>query len=94
MWQFSASSLSTSHDVSSRASCVPNPLDGESEALVSSDSEGYVETEVEWFDEPQPAETAKRNPSKMSETVAFEVRLPSFLPPPYTNSESLEATLA
>jgi len=38
---------------------VPNPLDGESEEFVSSDSEGYVETEVDWFDEPQPVEIAK-----------------------------------
>jgi len=78
--------LSTSRDVSSRANCVPNPLDGESEEYVSSDSEGYVETEVGWFDEPQLVETAKHNPSKMSETIAFEVRSSSFFVPPYTNS--------
>jgi hypothetical protein len=54
---------------------VPNPLDGKSKELVSSDSEGYVETEVDWFDEPQPVEIAKRYPSKMSETVASEVHL-------------------
>ena len=54
---------------------VPNPLDGESDQFVSTDSEGYVETEVDWFDEPQLVETAKRHPSKMSEAIALEVCL-------------------
>jgi len=73
--QFLASHLPTSHDDSFPTNCVPNPLDGESEELVSSDSEGYVETEVDWFNEPQPVEIAKQYPSKMSETVASKVRL-------------------
>ena len=72
--------------------CVPNPLEGESNEFVSSESEGYVETEVEWFDEPQPLQNTKCS-SKMSEAIAFEVHLTSiFLP--YTDSQSLEATLA
>jgi len=52
---------------------VPNPLDGESDEFVSTDSEGYVETEVDWFDEPQLVETTKRQPSKKSEAVTLEV---------------------
>jgi hypothetical protein len=50
-------------------------LDGESDKFKSTDSEGYVETEVEWFDEPHIVDVAKRNPSKMSESVAIEVSL-------------------
>ena len=72
--------------------CIPNPLEGESDEFVSSESEGYVETEVEWFDEPQPLQNTKRS-SKMSEAIAFEVHLTSIFPP-YTDSRSLEATLA
>jgi len=73
--------------------CVLNPLDSESDEFVSSESEDYVETEVEWFDEPQPTQNTKRYSSKMSEAIAFEVHLTSiFLP--YTDSWSLEATLA
>jgi hypothetical protein len=72
---------------------VPNPLDGESDVFVSSDSEGYVETEVEWFDDAQLAENGKRFTSKMSETLAHEVRFSHFFLSPYTNSEFVEATL-
>jgi hypothetical protein len=72
--------------------CIPNPLEGESNEFGSSESEGYVETEVEWFNEPQPLQNTKHS-SKMSEAIAFEVHLTSiFLP--YTDSQSLEATLA
>lgn len=78
--QFSASSLSTCHEASSHVNCVPNPLDGESDEFVSSDSEGYVETEIDWFDEPQPGENAKHNPSKKSETLALEVCFSSISP--------------
>src|SRR6266853_4467568 len=73
--QFSASSLSTSHNDSFLMNCVPNPLDGESNKFVSTDSKGYVETEVDWFDEPQLVETAKQCTSKMLEAVALEVSL-------------------
>jgi len=67
--------IPTAHDVSSRANRVPNPLDGESDEFLSTDSEGYVETEVEWFDEPHVVDVSskpKRNSSKMSEAVAIE----------------------
>ena len=78
--QFSASSLSTSYDHSSYVNCVPNPLDGESNEFVSSDSEGYVETEIEWFNEPQPGENAKHYPSKKLETLALKVCFASIFP--------------
>jgi hypothetical protein len=81
--QFSASHLPTSHDDSFPTNHVPNPLDGESEELVSSDSEGYIETEVDWFDEPQPVEIAKQYPSKMLETVTSEVCLWCICPSPH-----------
>jgi hypothetical protein len=68
-------------------------LEGESDEFVSSESEGYVETEVKWFDEPQPMQNTKHYSSKMSEAIAFEVYLTSIFPP-YTDSRSLEATLA
>ena len=90
--QFSASSLPTSHNDSFPTNCVSNPLDGESDEFVSTDSEGYVETEVDWFDEPQLVETAKQRTSKMSEAVALEVSL-CYVFPPYTDCLSLEATL-
>jgi len=45
--QFSVSHLPTSHDDSFPMNHVPNLLDGESKELVSSDSKGYVETEVD-----------------------------------------------
>ena len=67
--------LPTFCDDSSPANCVPNPLDGESNEFISTDSEGYVETEVEWFDEPHVVNIGKRHPSKMLEAVAIEVSL-------------------
>jgi hypothetical protein len=60
--------------------CVPNPLDRESDEFVSSDSKGYVETEIEWFDELQLGENAKRYPSKKSETLALKVCFASIFP--------------
>ena len=73
--QFSVSSLPTSYNDSSPTNHVPNLLDGESNQFVSTDSEGYVETEVDWFDEPQLVETAKWHPFKMSEAITLEVCL-------------------
>jgi hypothetical protein len=90
--QFSASFLPTPHGDSSLAKRVPNPLDGESDEFISTDSEGYVETEVEWFDEPHVVDVGKQNPSKRSEAVAIEVSFCCiFLP--HTNHLSLEAPL-
>ena len=48
---------------------------------------------VEWFDKPQPMQNTKHYSSKMLEAIAFEVHLTSIFPP-YTDSQSLEATLA
>ncbi len=72
---------------------VPNPLDRESDELVSSDSEGYVESKIEWFDKPQLRENAKHYPFKKSETLALKVHVSLLFFPPYTNTQSLEATL-
>jgi hypothetical protein len=33
-----------------------------------------IETEAEWFDEPQVGNVPQKNPSKMSEAMAVEVR--------------------
>jgi hypothetical protein len=67
-------------------------LDGESDEFVSTDSEGYVETEVEWFDEPHVVDVGKQIPSKRLEAVAIEVSFCCiFLP--HTNHLSLEAPL-
>jgi hypothetical protein len=72
--QFSASGPSTLYSDSFPVNCVPNPLDGESDEFVSTNSEGYIETEVDWFDEPQLVETTtKQQPSKKLEAVALEV---------------------
>jgi hypothetical protein len=72
---------------------VPNPLEGESDEFISSESEGYIETKVEWFNKPQPMQNTKHYSSKTLEAIAFEVHLTSIFPP-YTDSQSLEATLA
>ena len=85
-------SLPTTHNDSFPTNSVPNPLDGESDKFASTDSEGYVETEVDWFDEPQLVETAKQRTSKMLEAVALEVSL-CYVFPPYTDCLSSEATL-
>ncbi len=67
--------LPTPYGDSSLTKRVPNPLDGESDEFISTDSQGYVESEVEWFDEPHVVDIGKRNPSKRLEAVAIEVSL-------------------
>jgi len=90
--QFSALFLPTPHGDSSLTNCVPNPLDGESDKFISTDSKGYIETEVEWFDEPHIVNVSKWVTSKRSKAVTIEVSLWCiFLP--HTNHLSLEAPL-
>ena len=71
--QFSASGPPTFYSDSFPVNYIPNPLDRESDEFVLTNSEGYVETEVDWFNEPQLVETTKWQPSKKSEAVALKV---------------------
>jgi len=73
--QFSALLIPTFHNDSSYTNRVLNPLGGESDEFKSTDSEGYVETEVKWFNKPYIVDVAKQNPSKMLESVTIEVSL-------------------
>jgi hypothetical protein len=72
--QFSASGPSTFYSDSFPVNHVPNPLDEESNEFVLTNSKGYIETEVDWFDELQLVETTtKQQPSKKLEAVALEM---------------------